>query len=144
MRALEKVQIRNEVEHVVNIPSSAMIAGILSLVGFSFAERVLPVPPSDLASDIHEQARIATAAAGAGTSTILVGMLVMLGRQKIVTKVVGLLLMENGVILAILGLTHGMPLLVEFGIALDVFVAVQILAIFTLRLRGGVEPGEHT
>lgn len=125
LRVLDRVQIRNEVEYLVNVPSSAVLGGLLTLAGFVFAESVFP--------DVERHFR---AALGSGASSILLGLLVMIGRRKMIMKVVGLLFMENGVILAVLGLTRGMPLIVEFGVALDVAIAVQILAMYGLRLRG--------
>jgi hydrogenase-4 component E len=43
--------------------------------------------------------------------------------------------MENGLVLAATGATHGMPMVIEFGIALDVLVGVLILGVFFFQIR---------
>lgn len=134
LRALDQVQIRDEVEYLVGIPGSVILGGIVTLAGFTLSESVFP--------ELEKHSR---AALGSGVASIMIGLLVMIARKKLIMKVVGLLFMENGVILAVLGLTHGMPLIVEIGVALDVLIAVQILAIYTMRLRGSAAevPGGH-
>src|SRR5262249_48604491 len=102
LRAVRRLAIRHEIEFVVNIPSSLLLAAVGTLGAFRLSGLVgtLPLP----------------GALGAGMASILIGLIVMLGRRKVVTQIVGLLMMENGVILAALGLTLGMPLIVEIGV----------------------------
>jgi hydrogenase-4 component E len=47
----------------------------------------------------------------------------------------GLLSLENGLVLAAISLTYGMPLIVELGIFFDVLVAVLVLGILVSRIR---------
>ncbi|MDB5059958.1 MAG: energy-converting Ni,Fe-hydrogenase subunit HyfE [Chloroflexi bacterium] len=67
---------------------------------------------------------------------ILVGGLVMVVRRKALIQVIGLIVIENGVYVASMATTHGLPPVVELGIAFDLFVTVLLLA--TLALRIGV------
>jgi hydrogenase-4 component E len=127
-RAVHRLRSRHEIEFIVNVPSQLLIAAVGSLGAFAVADRILGATDDTLRG-----------AFGAGLATVLLGLLVMLGRRKVVTQIVGLLIMENGVILAALGLTLGMPLIVEIGVALDVLVAVQILALFAYRIGGGLD-----
>jgi hydrogenase-4 component E len=53
----------------------------------------------------------------------------MVTRTRAVTQVLGYLVMENGIFLFALSLVDAMPLLIEMGILLDIFVAVFIMAI---------------
>ncbi len=129
--AVRRLKIRHDIEFIVNIPSSLVMAAIGTLGAFQIASRTFGTGEEQLKG-----------ALGAGMATILVGLVVMLGRRKIITQIVGLLIMENGVILATLGLTLGMPLIVEIGVALDVLVAVQILAIFAYRISNELPRGE--
>jgi hydrogenase-4 component E len=126
--AVNRLRIRHEIEFIVNVPSSLLIAGIGTLGSFAVAERIFGGTTAVLRG-----------ALGAGLATILLGLLVMLGRRQVITQIVGLLVMENGVILCALGLTLGMPLIVEIGVALDVLVAVQILALFAYRVASGLD-----
>jgi hydrogenase-4 component E len=59
----------------------------------------------------------------------------MINRRKALTQVLGLLSLENGMFLAAISLTYGMPLIVELGIFFDVLVAAMILAILVYRIR---------
>jgi hydrogenase-4 component E len=130
LRAVDRLRIRNEIEFVVNIPSSLVFAGAGTLGAFDLAGRIF----GDETAALH-------GALGAGMACILLGLVVMLGRRKVITQIVGLLMMENGVILSALGLTLGMPLIVEIGVALDVLVAVQILALFAYRISSALDEG---
>jgi hydrogenase-4 component E len=83
-----------------------------------------------------------TAAAGALTreslaaalSVVLLGLLMMITRRNAVSQVVGFMSMENGLILAAVGV-KGMPLVVELSIAFSVMVAFIIFGIFFFHIR---------
>ncbi len=67
-------------------------------------------------------------------SVVLLGLLVMITRRNAVTQVIGFMSLENGVILAAVGV-KGMPLVVELGIAFEVMVAFIIFGIFFFQIR---------
>jgi len=83
-----------------------------------------------------------TAAAGALTreslaaalSIVLLGLLMMITRRNAVSQVVGFMSLENGLILAAVGV-KGMPLVVELSIAFSVMVAFIIFGIFFFHIR---------
>ena len=50
-------------------------------------------------------------------------------------QVIGFLAMENGLVFAATSATYGMPMVVEFGIALDVMVGMVILGVFFFQIR---------
>lgn len=126
--AVRRLKVHDEIEFIVGIPTQLMMAAIGTLGAFAVAGRIFGGESAALRG-----------ALGAGLATVLIGLLIMLGRRKVITQIVGLLIMENGVILCALGLTLGMPLIVEIGVALDVLVAVQILALFAYRIAGGLD-----
>ena len=55
----------------------------------------------------------------------------MINRRKALTQVLALLSLENGLFLAAISLTYGMPLIVEFGVLFDVLVAVMVSAFWS-------------
>jgi hydrogenase-4 component E len=55
-------------------------------------------------------------------------------RKKAVTQILALLTVENAVLLVVLGVTAGMPLVVELGIAFDVMLAVLVLGVLVHRI----------
>ena len=63
----------------------------------------------------------------------------MINRRKALTQVLALLCLENGLFLAAISLTYGMPLIVELGVLFDVLVAVLVLGILVYRIRESFE-----
>ena len=61
--------------------------------------------------------------------TVMVGMLLIVGRRKAVMQTLGYLAMENGIYAFGLAFAVEEPLLVEMGVLLDVFVAVFVMGI---------------
>jgi len=65
---------------------------------------------------------------------LLSGVLVMITHQKAMMQGIGLIVIENGLFLAALSTSLGMPLLVDIGIFVDVLVVVILIALLTLRM----------
>lgn len=128
VRLVKRVGIQQEIEPLINVPLSVLISGALTLVGYIVAD-----------SFYHPEETSATAALGHNTLAIaialfLIGFFMMLNRRKALTQVLGLLCMENGLFLAGISLTYGVPLVVEIGIFFDVLVAVMVLGILVYRI----------
>ena len=123
-RLIRKLNVRWDVETLINIPTT-MLVGI-ALVIFSFN---LATPISQLAEGITR------GLIGIALASVLLSLLMMLTRRKAISQVVGFLAMENGLFFAATSATHGMPLVVELGIALDVLVATFIFGIFFFQIR---------
>jgi hydrogenase-4 component E len=70
---------------------------------------------------------------------VMVGMLMMVFRQQAVVQVLGLMSMENGLFLAAVSATGGMPLIVELGVAFDVLVAMVLFGVFFFRIRESID-----
>jgi hydrogenase-4 component E len=68
-------------------------------------------------------------------SVVLLGMLMMITRRNAILQVVGLMSLENGLILAAVGVA-GMPLVVELSTAALVLVVLVVGAVFLLMIRG--------
>ena len=71
----------------------------------------------------------------AALSTLFTGFLMLVSRRKALTQVVGYLILENGIYLFGLLLVEDMPLLVETGILLDLFVGVFVMGIVINHIR---------
>jgi hydrogenase-4 component E len=70
----------------------------------------------------------------AALSVVLLGLLMMITRRNAVSQVVGFMSLENGLILAAVGV-KGMPLVVELSIAFSVMVAFIIFGVFFFHIR---------
>ena len=80
-------------------------------------------------------------------SVMLIGLFIMVNRRNILSQIIGLMFMENGVFLAAIAVTYGMPLLIEFGIFFDVFVAILIMTTLLFKIHAsekGIQMGKST
>lgn len=120
--AMRRADVRREVEPFISFNGSLVI-GILSLgISFWMAAR-LPLAPG--------QSSLAVTVA---FFNIFTGLFVIISRKKALTQVLGYLTLENGVYTFGVALALETPLLVEFGVLLDVFVAVFVMGIMIFHI----------
>jgi hydrogenase-4 component E len=67
--------------------------------------------------------------------TLFTGLLLIVTHKLIISHLIGFLVIENAVFLFSLAVGNEMPMLINIGILLDLFVGVLILGFFGLRLR---------
>jgi len=67
-------------------------------------------------------------------SSLFTGLYFIATRRKIITHVIGYLIIENGVFVLSLAVGNEMPMLVNLGIMLDIFASVLILGVFFNRI----------
>jgi hydrogenase-4 component E len=67
-------------------------------------------------------------------STLFTGLYIIVTRNKIITHVMGYIVIENGVFILSLAVGNEMPMLVNLGIMLDIFASVFLLGIFVNRI----------
>ena len=121
---MSKIHVDKEVELSIGIPGSLLASGLMIILSYYITEPQL--------SSIETVDRNCLALS---VSIILIGLLMMSTRRKAITETVGLLMMENGLFLGAIALSHGMPLIVEIGAFFDVMVAVIIIGIFAYRIN---------
>ena len=124
LRVIRSTEIQREIEPLIGFTSSLVIGAVMVGASFAIATRLrLPAEPMS-------RFLVPTA-----ISTLLIGLLILVSRTKAVTQVIGYLVLENGIYLFGLMLLHEMPILVELGILLDVFVGVFVMAIVVYHIR---------
>jgi hydrogenase-4 component E len=123
MRVVDRIGIRREIEPFLNVPASLLICLGLTVVGY----RVSTGFPEGTQGVTHH-------VVGVGLSMLLIGLFLMVTRKKAVTQILALLTVENAVFLIALGITSGMPFVVELGISFDVLLAVLVLGILVRRI----------
>jgi hydrogenase-4 component E len=74
-------------------------------------------------------------ALAAAVALILTGAFLMVSRNKALMQMLGLLVLENGIFLAALTTTFGMPLVIEIGVFFDILIGLLLMGIFTFRIR---------
>lgn len=67
-------------------------------------------------------------------STLFTGLYIIVTRNKIITHVMGYLVIENGVFILSIAVGSKMPMLVNLGILLDIFASVFLLGIFVNKI----------
>jgi hydrogenase-4 component E len=123
-RLVRMIKIDQEVQPYVNAPTSMLLCGGFTLLGYIVAR------------PFTHMERLGSNTLAVAITLLLTGFFLMINRRKAITQVLALLTTENGVMLAAIALTtYGMPLVVEIGIFFDVMVAVMILGILVYRIR---------
>lgn len=120
---VRRLDLEREVETALGIGPS-MIAGV-GLVGLA----ILVVLPAT--TGVHALAREDLALS---LSVVLLGMLMMITRRNAIGQVIGLMSLENGLLLAAIG-AAGMPLVVELSTAALVLVLAIVAAVIALQMR---------
>jgi hydrogenase-4 component E len=123
-RLIDRLNVRWDVETLINIPTTMLVGIVVVIVSFNLA-----APISHLAGTITRSTL------GVAMASVLLSFLMMITRRKAVPQVVGFLAMENGLFFAATSATYGMPMVVELGIGLDVLVATFIFGIFFFQIR---------
>jgi hydrogenase-4 component E len=67
-------------------------------------------------------------------SALFTGLYIIITRRKIITHVMGFMIIENGVFVLSIAVGSEMPMLVNIGILLDIFVSVILLGIFADKI----------
>src|SRR5947199_2201277 len=120
---VREIKTVREVKSSTTAAQSVFIAAGLILLAFFAVQpyaRTLRVDESMLAAAI---------------SLVLSGAFLMVSRKKALMQIVGLLVLENGIFLAALITTFGMPLIIEIGISFDLLMGVLLMGLFVFRIR---------
>jgi len=72
-------------------------------------------------------------------AVVMLSMLMLVTRRKAITQVVAFMALENGLFFTAMTTTHGMPMIVELGVAFDVLVAAIVFGIFFFHIRDSIE-----
>lgn len=117
-RALRVAKVRRDVGPKVSLHVSLLLGVVLVVLAFWLGKTlVFPKPlPTGLLLP-------------AAFSTLFVGFLLLVSRNKAITQVVGYLVLENGVFLCGLPLVRDLPFVVDISILLDLLVGVFVMGI---------------
>lgn len=122
-RAIREAGVSREVEPYVGYTSS-VICGVAALVISFWVCGRLPEP-------VAASSKLLAPVALFG---ILCGLFLIVARKRAVNQVLGFIVLENGIFAFGAGLMRELPLLVEVGVLLDVFVAVFLMGIMVFHI----------
>ncbi|HSA00137.1 MAG TPA: hydrogenase, partial [Candidatus Paceibacterota bacterium] len=123
-RALREADVEREVNPYLGYFTS-LLAGVLGLaVALRLSARLpgLPTTASPLLVPV-------------AVFSILAGLLLIVGRRRAVSQVLGFLVLENGVYTFGVGVMREVSLLVEVAVLLDVLVAVFVMGIALFHIN---------
>jgi hydrogenase-4 component E len=121
----EEVYGTREVERVLNIPSSLLIAAVLIVLAYVVAN---PLLGAVAAPFVQINLPLGIAAMFLGAFTIAV-------RREAVPQLLGLLAVENGVFFAGVAIVPNLPVIAELAAAVDVPVITLVVGILTRRIH---------
>jgi hydrogenase-4 component E len=113
-----------EIAPYVNTATSLLVGGLLVLLAYIVMRPIVQL------SHLPTRAGMPLA-----MGLVFVSLFVIVSRKKALTQVIGFLMLENGIaLLAVLG-THGIPLIVEIGVFLDVLMGFLVMQIFVYQIH---------
>ena len=115
---------RREINQVINIPSSLLIALLLAIAAEFLVSPLLAITPDPV---IHVNLPI-------GLAGILIGAYSLIARREALPQMVGILAMENGAFFAGIAIAPDLPLIAELAIAIDVILIVVVIGVLTRNI----------
>ena len=123
-RALRDTTIKREVEPLIGFLPSIVLGALGTVFALLFAGQ-LP-----LAGE-HTHSLLVPAS----FATVLAGFILLTTRYKALNQALGYLVLENGIFIFGMLLINAMPLLVEMGVLLDLFVAIFVICIIVNQIN---------
>ena len=124
LRAIRDAAIRREIEPFIGFLPCLLLGALGTGASLVFA-RTLPLAKEHVGSLLVP----------AAMATVWTGFLVLTTRRKAINQVVGYLVLENGIYIMGLTLLHAMPVMVEMGVLLDLFVGIFVMGIILNHIR---------
>ncbi len=123
-KALRDAHIKREVEPLIGLLPSAIIGTLITALVFLIFDGANRVGQPEVSIIIPTS-----------ITTALIGFLLLTTRYKAITQVLGYLVLENGIYIFSLLLIEAIPLVVEMGILLDLFVSIFIVSIIANHIN---------
>ena len=123
-RMAQRFGTERELEPYVNTATSLLIGGLLVLLAYVVTAPLVSV------SLLPTRTGMPLA-----MGLVFVSLFVIISRKKALTQLLGFLMLENGVaLLAVLG-AHGIPIIVEIGVFLDVLLGFMVMQVFVYQIH---------
>jgi hydrogenase-4 component E len=127
----EKIRIKRDIEfHYLSPTTSLLISMALMLIIYMAFARIVEGTPA--------RESLFFFGAVLGISLMLMGMMVTFSRKRAITKVLGFLSMENGVLLFGMFVTE-LPFIIEFLIVIDLIILVILTTILSVGIDSTLE-----
>ncbi len=124
---------RREISQAVNIPSSLLLALVLTIVSeFITGPLVSSFPDSVIRVNVP-----------IGLAGVLIGAYSLMARREAIPQLIGILAMENGAFFAGIAVAPELPIIAELAVAVDVILIAVVVGLLTRNIQqtlGTTEP----
>lgn len=127
-RIVTRTHVAREADPHIPQFGSIVIGTIVFLSGFAVTDWVSRIDPS-----------VDALAFGIAVSTLIISFFIILTRKKLITQVMGYMLMQNAVALLMIAMAVELPLLVNLGVLLDIFTLMFLFLLFLGKLHSTYE-----
>jgi hydrogenase-4 component E len=122
-KTVKKVDYKVEKGFFLNIPLSILICTCLVIISYFAVSSIKGINDGNLRLYLVNS-----------ISVMMIGLFFMINRKRAVSQIIGLLVIENGLFTATLLFSHGMPMIVDMGILIDLLTAVMIMGILVFKI----------
>ncbi len=120
-----EIHARREIEQVLNIPSSLLIAAAITIAAYFIVQPLLHI-----SSDVFVRINLPI-----GMAAVLLGAYAVTARREALPQLLGILTMENGAFLAGISIAPALPLIAELAAAFDVLIIGLVMGLLTRRIH---------
>ena len=121
VRSLRAADIKREVEPFIGFLPSIVLGAAATAAALLFSSAMVTNAPSLIVP--------------AAVATVLVGFIILISRFKAISQVLGYLVLENGIYIFGMLLIEAIPLVVEMGMLLDLFVGIFVISIIANHIN---------
>jgi hydrogenase-4 component E len=118
LKAMREADVPRQIEPIGGLTPTLIVAAIGTALTIIFSKTLT-------AHELQPSGMVVPAS----LATVLAGFLLLSLRREVLTQVVGYLVLENGIFIFGLLLVTAIPIMVEIGVLLDLFVGVFVMGI---------------
>ena len=115
---------RREINQVINIPTSLLLALLLVIAAEFFLSPVFAISADPV---VHVNLPI-------GLAGVLIGAYTLIARREAIPQLIGILAMENGAFFGGIAIAPDLPLIAELAIAIDVILIAVVIGVLTRNI----------
>ena len=123
-KTIKKIERTVEKDFYLNIPISILICGAMVILTYYSLNSLQGVLNGQTKSYLVN-----------AISIVLIGLFFMITRKKAIGQIVGFLVIENGIFTATMLAAHGMPLIIDLGIFIDLLTAMMVMGVLVFRIN---------
>lgn len=139
LRVIRKNEIGREIDPYISQFYSLLIACAIFIFGFiaAFWSSAMPKP-----AEAGIGAQIKPLYFGISIELIIASLFLIISRKRIITHILCYMMLENGIFLLSISVANEMPMLVNMGVLLDLFVGIYLFVIFFNKIQSMYD-GNH-